>query len=573
MKKILYTFLISALPAVSSCSFLEREPNVVVAETYYNNEEDAVNALNAVYGVLNCREIYGEYYSMCFSLNDDLSYRYGNSSNDEDNYTHNASNPRIYEMWYTFYQGINVANNFLEAMEVYPDFDNDGTKRAQARFLRAFYHYLLAQTWGDVPLVEESCKSYKQTLVAKTPQKDVLAWSIEEMQKALEAYPYDVEGAPARLSGDAMRGIIARASLFAAGVTVNFSDEQKYSYLVLADRMCQEIISSGRHTLNPDYTDIFKRMIGNVYDTDYRDSIWEVDFYGDRAEQGYTNGFIGCNNGLYSSTNETLSDEDYVCNFAYGRYCNSMLLWDMYMTDDRTKDEKGLSYVTDLRQEWNVPPYNYIGRSATQKPLCYPYGGNPNDLRELRGCIDKTPYVIGQQTTNSNPLVHPAGRYFGTFRREVQYEGVHGHTVATAINYPLLRYSDVLLMYAETQNELNGGPTRAGYDAVKLVRDRAGIGTNDLSSYNKDTFLAFLQNERGRELPFESLRKYDLIRWGIFLKRMQASGDTTNDLRWDSYRASFVSTITRNVRQKHIVLPIPSIELGVNKLLKQNPMW
>ena len=54
---------------------------------------------------------------------------------------------------------------------------------------------------------------------------------------------------------------------------------------------------------------------------------------------------------------------------------------------------------------------------------------------------------------------------------------------------------------------------------------------------------------------------------------MQASGDTTNDLRWDSYRASFVSTITRNVRQKHIVLPIPSIELGVNKLLKQNPMW
>jgi len=571
MKKII--LILIALVAVS-CSFLEKEPKVVSADKYFNTAEDAQNALYGVYGTLNSREVYGEYYSVNFSLNDDLSFRSGVSSTDEDSYVHNPSNPRIYEIWWTLYQGINNANCFIEAIADKPELDIDGFMVAQARFLRAYYHFLLAEAWGDVPLMEKAAKSYHQTNVAKTSQADVLAWCVDEMKTAIKDYTVEVDGAPSKLSQDAMKGILARVCLFAAGSTVDCTATVKAGYLKLADDMCRDIIQSGRHILNPDYTNVFIRYISNVYDTDFRDSMWEVDFYGDRASKGYTNGYIGEINGIYSYTSATLKDSDWVCNIAYGRFMNTLLLWDMYMEDDRTSAEKGLAFITDLRQEWTLPPYHYNGRSASEDPMCYPYGGSPGDVRELKGCIDKTPYVQNKQSTNENPLVMPSCRYFGTFRREVQYEGFQGHQVATAINYPLLRYSDVLLMYAEVENEINHKPTEAAYDAIKQVRDRAGIATNDFAVYDYDSFVEFVRNERGRELPFESLRKYDLIRWGIFVERMKEVGiSASGDTRWDSYRRQFAQTISKNVQSKHIYLPIPTIELGVNKLLKQNPAW
>ena len=55
---------------------------------------------------------------------------------------------------------------------------------------------------------------------------------------------------------------------------------------------------------------------------------------------------------------------------------------------------------------------------------------------------------------------------------------------------------------------------------MKAVRDRAGIKTKDISEYDQASFRELIRNERGRELCFESLRKYDLIRWGIYVEEM-----------------------------------------------------
>ena len=144
----------------------------------------------------------------------------------------------------------------------------------------------------------------------------------------------------------------------------------------------------------------------------------------------------------------------------------------------------------------------------------------------------------------------------------------------TKINYPILRYSDVLLMYAEAQNEYDGTPSQKAYDCVKAVRDRAGIKTKDFSFYDNDSFRSLVRNERGRELCFESLRKYDLIRWGIFVKSMNEYSKFAKDPRWaKDVKAGQAAAIGAAVYEKHIVLPIPAVELGVNKLLKQNPLW
>ncbi len=82
------------------------------------------------------------------------------------------------------------------------------------------------------------------------------------------------------------------------------------------------------------------------------------------------------------------------------------------------------------------------------------------------------------------------------------------------IDVPVLRYSDVLLMYAETQNFLNGGPTSAAISALQQVRNRAGIGSMDIPTTESD-FLEAVMQERKWELADEFVLRSDLIRTNL----------------------------------------------------------
>ena len=192
-----------------------------------------------------------------------------------------------------------------------------------------------------------------------------------------------------------------------------------------------------------------------------------------------------------------------------------------------------------------------------------------------RASIDKTPYVYNSVTTTMDPTAAQAIRNCGKYRREVAYEGVKdSKRLYTTINYPLLRYADVLLMYAEAANEYEGAPSDKAYDCVKQVRDRAGIGTLDKDSYDQASFRELVRNERGRELCFESLRKYDLIRWGLFVDAMQEYGQWAADERWSkNAKSQYAASIASAVQSRHVCLPVPLEELGVNTLLVQNPLW
>ena len=128
-------------------------------------------------------------------------------------------------------------------------------------------------------------------------------------------------------------------------------------------------------------------------------------------------------------------------------------------------------------------------------------------------------------------------------------------------------------MYAEASNELSG-PTQEAYDCVVKVRTRAGVATLPMGSYDKDSFRELVRNERGRELCFESLRRFDLIRWGIYVKEMNKYTEWAADERWSkSAKASRAANMGGYIKPMHVLLPIPAIELGVNKELVQNELW
>ncbi len=565
--KNIYRFLIGAAAVTSlfSCSFFDVEPQVICSETFYNSEAEVKYGLAGVYGAIGKEQFYGNYYSLMYANIDDLCYFNRDISTNYLQYCrHNASTSQVYDIWTAMYQGVNNANSFMEAV-VNTDYDKDGKYFNEARFLRAYYHFLLAQSFGDVPLRTVAVKKPDEVMCPATPQYDILTWAAAEMEACLELASEEVTEQPSRVTKTTMQGILARVYLFLAGESVKGGD--KTAFLTKARDFAKDVIDSGKHDLNPDYSRVFINMIEDEYDTKHHESMWEAEFLGDRSSaENWSNGRIGDLLGLQSGDSNSSKYTEFTCNYAYGQYDGSLKLWDLYWQTDRTADENALPTITDKRQEWNLPPYNYAGNA--QQP---PYGETSG--KAVAG-IDKTPYVYNSVSTSNDPTAAQAIRNCGKFRREVQYEGVKtSKLLYTTINYPILRYSDVLLMYAEASNELSG-PTQEAYDCVAKVRTRAGIATLPMGSYDKDSFRELVRNERGRELCFESLRRFDLIRWGIYVQEMNKYTEWSADERWSkSAKAARAANMGGYIKPMHVLLPIPAIELGVNKELVQNELW
>ena len=175
-----------------------------------------------------------------------------------------------------------------------------------------------------------------------------------------------------------------------------------------------------------------------------------------------------------------------------------------------------------------------------------------------------------------DPTVMCAVRNAGKWRRETVYEKqMSAKSLYTTINFPILRYADVLLMYAEAINEYAGAPDDQAKEAIREIRKRAGVKTNESLLGDYRSFRDLVRNERGRELAFEGLRKWDLIRWGTFVEKMHNAGTnqpTENKYRNVSY-TNYASANYANVTARHIYLPIPTKELAVNHALRQNPLW
>lgn len=562
---IIRTGLAAAAALAASCSLLEREPHVLTPDSFFKNPKELLYGLTGVYGALNNEEVYGNYYSLMISNADDLSY-YNRPVNGSYVYwyNHSADEPNVFLAWSMLYAGIKNANEFMYHAAG-SAFDPDGTFYGEARFLRAYYHFLLAQAWGDVPLRTERTLSPDDTQIAATPQEEVLLWCIEEMEQVASTFPDALDNAPSRLTRTAMEGILARVCLFTAGESVRNADSN-YHY-GRAAYWAGRVIADGRHRLNPDYAAVFIDMIADRYDRTYYESMWEADFLGDRSDAAsWSNGRIGDLIGLQNPGMDT-DYAEWACNFSYGMYNGSLKLWDLYTQSDRTDGER---IATDARRKWNLPPYNWAGRKKSGSATAY----------DFRPGYDKTPYFYNNKPSFADDPDRDTGeavcrRNAGKWRRETIYEGhKNAKMLYTGINFPILRYADVLLMYAEAVNEYAGAPDALARECIRLVRSRAGIPTDESQLAGGDAFRQLVRNERARELAFEGLRKWDLIRWGQFVEAMNGYGDQAADERWIRDDTSqLAAQIGANVQARHVYLPIPSKELSVNKLLKQNPLW
>lgn len=595
--------LTAALPA---CSFLDTDPQIIPDDGYYNSEQKLIYGLAGVYGVLNSEALYGNYYSLQIANADDLCYfnNYNNSESRPDRYNHSAGTATIYDTWSKLYEGIKNANRYIEAVEK-TEIDpgklsvDIGLYIAEARFLRAYYHFLLAQAWGDVPLRVKATTSPNPNDVqmAATPQEQVLKWCADEIEATIPDLYEPIDNTPSRVSQTVAQGILARVYLFMAGESVKQIDglDKKEMYRRAA-YWANEVIASHKHDLNESYEEIFINMIRDQYDTQFHESMWEAEFLGDRTSAtDWTNGRIGDLIGLRSQS-RTTNYSEWACNYSYGYYNGSYTLWQLYWENDRTADETASATVIDKRLTWNLPGYNYRGMNNQKISYKNKAGETVTRYLQQTQSMFKTPWVYNNnfampdiegldQTIEDafdpadlvyDPTVMCAVRNAGKWRRETVYEKqMSAKSLYTTINFPILRYADVLLMYAEAINEYAGAPDDQAKDAIREIRKRAGVKTDENLLGDYRSFRDLVRNERGRELAFEGLRKWDLIRWGTFVEKMHNAGTnqpTENKYRNVSY-TNYASANYANVTARHIYLPIPTKELAVNHALRQNPLW
>ncbi|TZF82591.1 RagB/SusD family nutrient uptake outer membrane protein [Pedobacter sp. BS3] len=519
MRKIFsISIALVALLTTSCKKFLEETPTDFISpENYFTNEAGLNSALTGVYDILGKEEVYGSYIPLMHAQADEGFYSRSAQTTGTQVYNFDASDSSVGWLWTYLYQGIERANLLLANIDNVP-VDDQAAKNAikgAAKFLRAYYYFMLVDYFGDVPLKTTPSTSVNNVDIARTPVKEVYNFIVSEMEEAEGmVYTADKIGYGGRISKTTVEGILARVYLTMAGEPLK--DVSKYADAL---KWAQKVKASGLHSLNSDFKNIFIRYCSDQYDI--KESMWEVELYGNRGGD-FEAGRIGNTIGLQCN------DQDY--GYSYGFINTTAKLYNSYES-------------TDTRRDWTIAPYQYTY----------------NVVNGVSTVKDST-FFTSTQIYNRN-----CGKW-----RRIYEKVLPRNKNYTPINFPLLRYSDVLLMIAEAENEVNG-PTDIAKNALKEVRDRAHASDLTTAISDPGDFRKLVKAERYRELAFEGLRKHDLIRWGEFVSTMNDIGTDITNTGGTNY--SYGALAGKNVRVKHKLFPIPINEISLNRAMVQNPGW
>lgn len=512
----------SALMIQSCDKHLDVQPeDGLGSSTLYQNEAGVLAGLMGIYS-----RIYRAY------RQSDFNALYPMSGTDEGfenrpaigRYLENAHSPNepfILEAWALLYEGINAANIMLLELERSPIIESKKIVfQAEVQYLRAYLLMDLQRAFGGVEGIPMPLVSTLGEKLPRTKGAEVYDQIISDFEFAEANLPGIHEVSPGRASKNAAQGMLARANLYRAGEPfVNDGD-----YYTKARNWAKKLIDSGDHTLNPNYESIFVNLAKEVYDTN--EVLFQIAFYygnNDNQQGGKIASSIG------------MRIDNTICGRrGYSTISTSISLIEAYRNDP--SDERGL---------WNASPYFISGNNCDFKP-------SPNQFR------------------------YGASKYRN-------YISENGSGSWNDHHWPVLRYSDVLLMFAEAENQINPGSTDA-LNAVNKVRNRANATL--FTSIDED----LIREERRLELCFEGFRKYDLVRWGILketvdetldihlAKNGQPNSDwaefgNNNKVPSNVLDPSYLDVYLNYDDKKHRILPIPEQEIGANSLLKQNENW
>lgn len=519
MKTYKYILLATAAVVMASCNFFESEsPSAMDAAAVFSNENNTEQAIAAIYEQFGQDKSFRNRLACGYQgMNTDTEHGTKNSGkadwniyaitpNSGDVSTANGKDP-----WGYLNSAIERSNNAIEGIEQFGDTTNIKMKYmlGEAYFLRSFCYLQMVELWGDVPARFVSISKDENSLnTPKSDRTNVLKQLRIDLKKAAEYMPWSNEcpGTASNYTGRpskaAALALLARVNLMYAGKGVRPATWKNGPEFLVDDPAlraelntevmwaCAQILNNGKEEskFQANYVDIFKKICAD--ETNYYNSevFWEIPFADGSRGQVLQYNTMKMSDALGGLKNNEAGSSNSSVGIVPTLYYD-------YEANDTRRD------VTMARFIWVYDDGTKFNSDPAKVDAAFPEKGEDQKILYQKN------QMIGDW-------------YAAKYRVEWMRRNRTGND--DGVNYPIIRYADVLLMAAEASIGGIGGdmPTNTyGIDGVACfnkVRARAGVGTKELTMAN-------IQEERKLEFTGEYRRKYDLMRWGILKETLEAS--------------------------------------------------
>lgn len=406
----------------------------------------------------------------------------------------------IYKEQYRIIEATNIAISNLSKM---PETEKRNQLLGEVICIRAFCYLNLIRIYGDVPAVytplEEMDPNDENTFYPKRSSRDeIYDKVISEVQSVIDWLPWFEESdyqTPERITKQGAYALLARLALYAGGYSLRWNletndpatlkmarrdDATRVKELYqIADNACFQIINHGSNSLVQAHED----MSGFQY-------LW----------------YNHCQRNFAATNTEILWETA-----QYGDVTNSQF------TTYAQPGSRGGKYGSLKAMQFMLPTY-YLSF-------------NPKDTRRDVSCTSYSIYFLEKGSANDT-WVDVGTTYScimpGKFR--LSWCVAPQSNKQRNLDIPIFRYADVLLMYAETQNYLNNGPTQAAKNALQEVRNRAGVGEELTIPNEQEAFDDAIVQERKWEFATEFTLRTDLIRMNRLTKELAKTKQAMKDL-------------------------------------------
>ena len=574
-KSIIYgslALLLVGLVWACSDTFLEQEPRGVLSEGTLANEAGVDAALIGAYSMLSGYNLPGvntwaanPHDWIMGSITSDDAYK-GSEQTDFPEFTQleiyqwTPGNSIMNDKWVALYEGVVRTNNTLSLLARATDISEDkrGRLEGEAKFLRAYYHFQLYKTWGNIPYYTEEDESFFKS----NEDVDPLADAIADMEDAVELLPEE-QGQLGRANKFSARAMLGKFLMYRYGDTDDIN-------LVQQAKAQLDVVVNAKE-LAPCIKDIFQMSTES-----HEEALFSV--------QASMEGVANAQNANWLNQLAFPAGPEFgCCGFhqpsqdlvnAHKVGPDGLPLFDSYNDSDVTAADP-----VDPRLDITV------GR---------------DDVPYLDWAIHTPAWI--RDRAFSGPF---SPKKFTHYKSDPTVTGGWNNNANNAINFPIMRLADAILLLAEAEVELDNLPRAE--ELVNMIRERAGNcaqgpliteggesvivddindpgitwATYDVQPYPAGTFLAegeeYARNavrwERRLELALEGHRFYDLRRWGIAAEVLNAFvADVSAE--GPAQRAYYQGAATYS-NERHRWYPIPTIQINANtkdgvQFLKQN---
>ncbi|GAB2638173.1 RagB/SusD family nutrient uptake outer membrane protein [Emticicia sediminis] len=514
MKYISNKFKIALASALlvsqTSCSdFLkENAPSNLTPESFYTIPDHAEAALASVYADLRFMGggagIFSSNWQLLEALTGTSTTETAQNSDLNNLYglVHDGNTAHVVNYWNGLYKVIAQANQVIAKVPPITPMPDAQKKKilGEAKFLRASAYFTAVRLWGDIPLITNpQTASSEDFLPSRASQEDIYKLIIADLTEAENAGLAWMD-VSGRVGLAAVKAQLARVYLTMAGFPLS---KGATHYKLAADKALEVITYANSNptviNLFPTYLDVHRESLKNRVE-----HLFMIQHNTLVAGNPMGNMFPNFKPVTYNGPGGT------------GSTVPTISFYNSYEAGDlRTKDQEGYFYTS--------------------------YFTNGNGARFELGA----PYIFKHFNQTANGSAGVAG------------------TRNDNLNVPQIRYAEVLLIFAEAQNEV-GGPSQATYDAFKRIRDRAKLTTPALTSYTKDSFREAVWKERWHELCYEQITWFDMVR----LRKV--FNETTKG--FDNFVGHINQSSKQPLQEKHLLLPLGKQEMLNNPNLKpQNP--